>query len=110
MMNKPYMQEQWFAILKARVDVSSRSSVARDLGYSTTAISLIMNGKYAGSTDKVSTRVLEVYTRIACPHTGAEMPLLMCIETANGKAPTHNPMKMSHWRACQHCPHRQKRE
>ncbi|RRD90112.1 XRE family transcriptional regulator [Conchiformibius steedae] len=104
------MQEEWFAILKARVDESSRSAVARDLGYSTTAISLIMNGKYAGSTDKVSERVLEVYTRIACPYTGAEMPLMACMETANGKAPTHNPMKMAHWRACQNCPKRPKRE
>ena len=104
------MKEKWFGILEARVAESSRGVAAKELGYSLTAVSLIMNGKYAGSTDKVCERVLEVYTRITCPHTETEMLLMACMETANGKAPTHNPMKMAHWRACQNCPKRPKRE
>ena len=48
-MNKlDYMQESWFALLQNRAEQSSRRAVAREIGYSVTAVSLVLNGKYSG--------------------------------------------------------------
>ncbi len=89
---QPYMDEPWFAILSEQVAQSSRAKVAAELDYSLTSVSLIMNGKYAGKPDRLRDKV------------GKTIPLHVCRETANGKAPTHNPIKMQQWRACQSCP------
>ena len=101
---QPYMDEPWFAILSEQVAQSSRAKVAAELDYSLTSVSLIMNGKYAGKPDRLRDKVLARYTAVHCPFAGKTIPLHVCRETANGKAPTHNPIKMQQWRACQSCP------
>lgn len=101
-----YMNEEWFTVLKAEIAKSSMSKIARKIGYSPTSISLILNGKYAGKPDKVAQKVLEIFTKVSCPYERAELPRSGCIEIALSPAPTHNPIKMQHWRACQKCPKR----
>ena len=76
---------------------------AAELGYSGTTLSLIVHGKYAGKTDRVAAAVAARYETVACPYQGKTIPLHECRSTAQGKAPTHNPMKMQQWLACQKC-------
>lgn len=102
-MNKEYMKEQWFEILKREIAASSQRKVAEKLGYSITAINLIANGKYQGGTGKVAERVMQVYTQLECPFNGQTITLQDCREQAHAAAPTHNPMKMQHWKACLKC-------
>lgn len=42
---------------------------------------------------------------VACPATGAQRPASDCGKF-NGEPPTHNPMAMQQWRACQDCQNR----
>lgn len=105
MIEQDYMKEQWFTLLKEQVEKSSRSQVARELSYSLTAISLVLNGKYNGKTDRLREKVWKKYTQVSCPYTQKVILLQTCVETATAKAPTHNPIKMAQWRACQNCPH-----
>ncbi len=102
-MFKDYMNEGWFALLKARIAAASLRQVAAELGYSGTTLSLIVHGKYAGKTDRVAAAVAARYETVACPYQGKTIPLHECRSTAEGKAPTHNPMKMQQWLACQKC-------
>lgn len=105
-MNKDYMQEEWFAILKREVEANGIKAVSEKIGYSRTAISLVVNGKYAGKTDRVAAKVMQVYTNVKCPFNGAIITLQDCRDTAHAAAPTHNPIKMQYWRACLKCPRR----
>ena len=102
-MFKDYMNEGWFALLKARIAAASLRQVAAELGYSGTTLSLIVHGKYAGKTDRVAAAVAARYETVACPYQGKTIPLHECRSTAQGKAPTHNPMKMQQWLECQKC-------
>ncbi|MBK0397302.1 XRE family transcriptional regulator [Kingella sp. Marseille-Q4569] len=97
------MNEGWFALLKARIAAASLRQVAAELGYSGTTLSLIVHGKYAGKTDRVAAAVAARYETVACPYQGKTIPLHECRDTASGKAPTHNPIKMQQWLACQKC-------
>ena len=97
------MNEGWFTLLKARIAAASLRQVAAELGYSGTTLSLIVHGKYAGKTDRVAAAVAARYETVACPYQGKTIPLHECRSTAQGKAPTHNPMKMQQWLACQKC-------
>lgn len=106
MVKTGYMSEPWFTLLAEQVQAASANQVAKRLGYSLTTVSLILNGKYLGKTDKFSTRVLEVFSVVNCPYLKKAIPLHQCKETADGRAPTHNPMKMQFWRSCQTCPKR----
>lgn len=102
-MFKDYMNEGWFSLLKAQIATASLRRVAAELGYSGTTLSLIVHGKYAGKTDRVAAAVAARYETVACPHQGKTIPLHECRDTASGKAPTHNPIKMQQWLACQKC-------
>ena len=103
---QPYMRELWFAVLCDEVARSSRTVVAKQLNVSVPTISLIMNGKYGGKPDAIRQKVLLRFTQVRCPHTQQTVILLDCQTIAFGQAPTHNPVKMAHWRACQSCPHK----
>lgn len=110
MIEQAYMQEDWFTLLREPVAQSSVRQVARELAYSATAISLILNGKYSGKPEKLRAKVLQRYAVVSCPFSGSVIPVYQCTETATGKAPTHNPIKMAQWRACQSCPYCPKRQ
>lgn len=100
------MNEAWFALLVRETEKSSCRAVADKLGYSLTSISLVLSGKYNGGTGKIAEKVLKVYGEIKCPHLLQTITLQACIDYANSPAPTHNPAKMAHWRACRNCPRR----
>ncbi|MDR0249906.1 MAG: hypothetical protein LBI35_01105 [Burkholderiales bacterium] len=95
-------------VLRREVNRTSLRKVSARLGYSITALSLILNDKYSARLDKVATAVMEMIARFPCPHTGAEISQEKCQATCMAKAPTHNPMAMRQWRCCKTCQHGQK--
>lgn len=103
MNDKDYMKEDWFAVLKEEVEKNGTAKTAAKLRYSMTSISLILNGKYSGKPDRVAAKVREVFRKVMCPFENRRMDRTECIEIALAPAPTHNPIKMQHWRSCQKC-------
>jgi hypothetical protein len=96
----------WLDILKSRVEASSMGIVADELELSRTTISLVVNGKYPASTDKIATKVIARYSTIACPFLEREITGAECRDFHTREAPTSSPFAMRHWRACQGCSHR----
>lgn len=95
----------WLSLLQKAVDDTSMGVVAEKLGYSNhTTISLVLSGKYPAKTDKVAARVLDVFARTTCAHTGLEITHAECRITSTAKTPTSSPQAMRQWRACQSCP------
>lgn len=106
MIKQNYMSEQWFILLKAKIAEKTMQVVAAELDYSKTALSLIVNGKYAGKPDRVRQKVLSTYDIVDCPYHNKLIDKKECVALATAAAPTHNPLKMQQWRACQRCPNK----
>lgn len=97
--------DDWLTILRAQAAASSRQAVADALGVSRTAISLILNGKYPGRANNMAARVLDVFSRFLCPHSGQMVSQAECAQRA-ATMPTSSPGALRWWRVCQTCPHK----
>ncbi|WP_124836479.1 MULTISPECIES: helix-turn-helix domain-containing protein [Burkholderia] len=96
--------DDWIAMLRTAVEVSTVTDVARRLGYSRAAVSKVLAGKYAGKSDRVAARVQEVFGQVRCTHTGQLIQLTVCVSYTTRRAPINNPLELSQWRACRSCP------
>ncbi|MCY1563092.1 hypothetical protein D9M68_1005790 [compost metagenome] len=84
----------------------NRTLAARRIGVSRSAVSLVLVNRYPSpSTSGIERRVLETLGRLECPAQGEQVTVIQCQEFREKRAPTHNPVAMQSWRACQHCPH-----
>lgn len=100
------MTTPWLELLNDAVVASNRTAVARRLGISRTAVSLVLAGKYGAKTTRIEAKVLAVIgNSVDCPAMGKAIVLDKCREYHQARAPMHNPIAMQHWRACQRCPH-----
>jgi hypothetical protein len=100
---------RWLELLRAEAARTNIGAVAGRVGYSRTTISLVMAGKYPGKTEKIAAAVLavlEAAVTVDCPYLGVAIEFAACTQHAGQRAPTHNPVKMHHWRACRQCPNR----
>jgi len=84
------------------------AAVARKVGISRPALSLLLAGRYpAKSTRQVEGRILRVLAdRVVCPHLGVDIAAADCREHALQPMPTSSPRALRHWHACQTCSHR----
>lgn len=99
-----YADAKWFRLLCTAIDKHGVVKVAKMLGYSNhTGTSQVLKGSYAGKTKLFAERVMKTFDVVNCPHSGMEMAVATCRETAMARAPLNNPMKMQQWRACQQC-------
>jgi hypothetical protein len=48
-------------------------------------------------------RYRQAFEQLTCPHTNALVGVKHCRETALRIAPTHNPLHLVQWQACQDC-------
>ena len=99
------MSADWLALLAAEAKRTTIAATARRIGYSRTAVSLALVGKYPGCTDKLAATVLAILGRQVCPQLGREVTPAECAGNA-GEMPTSSPAALRLWRACQACPHR----
>ena len=98
------MSAPWLDFLADEAARTSIAATARRLGYSRTAVSLALAGKYPGSTDRLAATVLDILGRLACPHLEREVTPGECAVNG-GQMPTSSPAALRLWRACQTCPH-----
>jgi len=63
-------------------------------------------GKYKADPTHIAIKVLSALDGWTCPYTQEHITPQDCRTIALAPAPTHNPARMTHWRACLHCPGR----
>lgn len=103
-LNDPYT----YALATAAVKASNRAAVALEIGYSRTAISLYMAGKYGAGAEKLEAAILARYDLYPCPHTGQEVSGPDCNRRASSPRPFGGRAKEANWLACQSCQHNKK--
>lgn len=98
----------WEEILREQVKRKGQATVARELGYTPSTVSQIVNGKYQADTARVGERVMAIYGHeglVACPVLGDIAPLA-CLENhdlATQRPRTGNPETLRLYRACRAC-------
>ncbi len=114
---QPYMDEPWFALLRARCDGAVQAQVARQLGISAVTLSMVLGGtgpygSGAARTDRVAERVVHTFGRYPCTHLSEEaggepqvITAAQCRAFAHRPPPTASPRDMQHWQACRACKH-----
>lgn len=95
------------ALLKRKVSELGQAHVARTLGYSPSALSQVLSGKYQGDMTNMLTRVDEVYggSTVDCPVLG-EIPLGKCAEHRKRPFAATNPIRVRLYSTCPTCKHR----
>lgn len=109
-------EELWMRLLNEAVQAHNAQSwngkggikkVSEQLGISRSTLSLVLSGKYIASTEHVAQKVLQVLSRVQCPHLQMDITHQQCRENSTRDAPTTSPRQMKFWRACQTCAHNQ---
>lgn len=100
----------WVQLLAAEAARSNITKAAERIGMDRASVSTALRNKYpSNSTAGVERRVMEKLGRgedwLGCPASGSVVTTAQCQEFREKPAPTHNPMAMQGWRACQRCPH-----
>ncbi|MYM80563.1 XRE family transcriptional regulator [Duganella sp. FT50W] len=106
-------EPRWLQLLRTEAAKTSIGRAAVRVNYSRTSVSLALAGKYTGDLAKMEREVLavlELPMSIACPYLALKLPTAMCHDFSTRRAPTHNPVAMQHWRACQQCQYKRKDE
>ena len=101
------MTDPRLALLESAITATSANKVARDLGISSTAISLIRSGKYPASPETILTKVAELYSveTLVCPVLG-EITLGRCADERRTPFSASSPQRVALFRACQQCTRR----
>lgn len=96
----------WIHLLAREVEQSNRTKAGERIGMSRSAVTLALANRYPSpSTAAVERRVLDALGQIECVALGEVVTTEQCQSYRKRPAPTHNPMAMQCWRACQHCQH-----
>jgi hypothetical protein len=102
----------WRGLLEAAVAAhpKGKAGVALRLGVSRAYVSRALSEGKSGFAQVPKTFVDRVLDRLyvvpECPAISQPRPRADCQQIGNGPAPTHNPVSMRVWRACQQCPHK----
>jgi hypothetical protein len=88
-------------------DPRGKAGVAARLNVSRPLLARVLSPRdTAGLSQKLAEAVIDHYDVIAvCPGTGEAQPRRECWRLAALAAPTHHPLAMRVWRACQRCPY-----
>lgn len=109
----------WLALLRQAVaDADAKlggkggvTRVAARLCVSRAYVSQALNGLRPSMPQPFIDRVIDrLHVVPECPATGLEQPRSECRRIGMGAAPTHNPLAMRIWKACQACPHHPSRQ
>ncbi len=96
---------EWLSILQTAIKGASLRKIARQLDYSPTVLSLVLNGKYQSPSTRLAARVLQVLGDKDCPFLDKKIPWDECARHRARDVPMSNPTALQHWAACQKCPH-----
>lgn len=92
---------EWRTLLEQAVTATSVTDVARRLGVARSSLSLLLNGKYPGGTDKMAERIMA--TLAVCHVYGGTRSAETCTARRAAPIPTSNPFTLRQWRECQQC-------
>jgi hypothetical protein len=103
------MTDQSMILLRQAVNDRGQAAVARELGYSPSAISQVLHGIYGGALDNLMERVAETFGNgtIVCPVMG-EISLRRCAEERKKGFAATSPQRVALWRTCRECEARRK--
>ena len=91
------------ALLEAAAQQSTHRELAEKLGYSHTAVTLYMNGKYPGGVRRFELAIVDKFSAIDCPFLGRSISRATCTGYATRDCPSASPLALRHWQACQRC-------
>jgi hypothetical protein len=96
----------WLEALALACDETSQRKVAVRLGYSVTAISLVLANKYGGDPGTVAAKVRDVLVEgeVDCPTLGM-IPRRDCLEAQTKPLATTSSAAVRQWKACKDCEH-----
>ena len=103
------MSEGWMKILEEETRKKGNATVARELGISASAVSLVLSGKYPASTDKIEKRIMGIYGAdgmIDCPILGLIKPDKCATSWERAKKigmKAGNPATIRLYKACAAC-------
>lgn len=99
------MSGDWLEILRAEAGKTTLYELGGRLGYSKTAISQVLNGRYPSSTRRIAEKVMMILGGVECPLTNQREPSEKCQEMRNKPMPASSPEALRKWTLCQHkCP------
>jgi hypothetical protein len=103
----PSAESLGMELLRAQVAKTSAANVALELGYSRTAISLLLNGKYPSDGARIARKAFDFYdNRRHCPHLQVEITGRECRGYATQPFSVGNPARTRHLQACWRCKYR----
>lgn len=107
-MNEHEHEQDWRDVARqlAATDPRGLAGLAERIGYSRTALSLAVNGRYPAGEGRIAKEILGLLPQVACPFLGQRIDRQLCAAIALGAPPTTNPNRVRHWRACQRCAHK----
>ena len=83
----------------------SIKAVAAEIGYSRTALSLALAGKYRGALTALEEQIVaRLSTAVLCPHLDRTITPDECRDYRERPLQTANPKAVRHWQACRFCP------
>lgn len=93
-----------------QVEAKSAGVVARELGISTTTVSLVLSGKYGASTDNIERKVKAIYGEdglVECSAISQKITPAKCVETwelaKKIGVKASNPQKIRLYKSCLKC-------
>jgi hypothetical protein len=98
-------EPEWLAALRAEAKRSSIAEVARLVGISRTAASLVLAGKYPARTDHIEASVMSrLCHRVVCPGLGRDIAMDECRDWAAKPYAATNSQRIHMYQACRRCP------
>lgn len=98
---------EWVLALAAACDRDGGRAVAERIGYSRSAVSLVINNRWNGDLTRIeqAVRGALMNAEVACPVVGA-LALDRCATHQKAAWAPHNPQRIQFYRACRSgCPH-----
>ncbi|OHD21249.1 MAG: hypothetical protein A2Y38_05490 [Spirochaetes bacterium GWB1_59_5] len=96
--------DERMALLKNKCAEIGQRAVAREIGYSPTAVNQALSGRYRSALTALLARVEELYgvTLVVCPVLG-EMTLSRCADNRRRPFAATNPTRVRLYRECKDC-------
>ena len=99
----------WLSILRGQVAAKGLPAVARELGVVKSTVSMVVNGKYPASTDRIQARVLATYggQTVTCPVLGGIDAAACAANQDRAKRiglRAGNPETLRLFKTCSNCP------
>lgn len=91
-------------LLQTAVTAHGQAAVAREIGYSPSAVNQVLKGTYGGSLDNLLRRVAERYGTgfVMCPLLG-QISLRRCADERRRPFGATNPLRVRLYAACKWC-------